>query len=373
MLNINLDINQVQNNIRDIVLKIINEERINNQEALLLFTSAPNSLLFSLANTIREHINGDNTYFNKNIHIEPTNICVFDCKFCSYSRLLKEKNQGWKHEVDEMVDMVKKYKEDEITEVHIVGGVHPKMGLDYFIDLIKKIKVIRPKIHIKAFTAVELDYMCRKAKVSYNEGLSRLKEAGQNSLPGGGAEIFDEEVRNIICKDKCTSEQWLSIHKTAHEIGMQSNATILYGHIEKPIHIIDHMSRLRELQDNTGGFNAFIPLKYRNGQNQMSHLKEVGVLEDLRMYAMARIYFDNIKHIKAYWPMIGKSTTQSLLSFGVDDIDGTIDDSTKIYSMAGAEDQNPTMSTDEIIKLIKEVNRKPVQRDSIYNELKVYI
>lgn len=372
MLDLSIDISQVDISIRDIVKKISISKRISDSETLTLFNKAPNALLLSLANAIREKHNGNNTFFNKNIHIEPTNICVFDCKFCSYSRLLKEKSQGWEHSIDEMVDMVKKYKVDEITEVHIVGGVHPKMGLKYFIEVIKKIKKIRPNIHIKAFTAVELEYMCRKAKVSYKEGLKMLKEAGQNSLPGGGAEIFHKDIRDIICKDKCTAEQWLEIHETAHEIGMQSNATILYGHYEKAEHIIDHMSRLRKLQDKTGGFNAFIPLKYRNGNNQMSLLKEVSVIDDLRMYAIARIYFDNISHIKAYWPMIGKETTQNLLAFGVDDIDGTIDDSTKIYSMAGAEDQNPKMSTEDIIKLIKKVNRKPIERDSIYNKLKVY-
>jgi len=372
MLNVNIDISKIELSIKDIVNKIIEEKRITNQETLLILEKAPNSLLFLLANAKRERLNNNNTFFNKNIHIEPTNICVFDCKFCSYSRLLKEKSQGWEYSIDEMIEMVKKYKEDEITEVHIVGGVHPKMGLKYFIELIKKIKKIRPNIHIKAFTAVELEYMCRKAKVSYKEGLQMLKEAGQNSLPGGGAEIFSNEIRDIICKDKCTSEQWLEIHKTAHEIGMQSNATILYGHIEKPSHIVDHMSKIRDLQDTTSGFNAFIPLKYRNGNNQMSHLKEVSIIDDIRMYSIARLYFDNIKHIKAYWPMIGKETTQNLLSFGVDDIDGTIDDSTKIYSMAGVEDQNPTMSTEEITNLIKKVKRKPIERDSIYNELKVY-
>ena len=372
MLNVSIDISRVDQSIKEIVTKIINEIRINNKEALKILNEAPNSLLFLLANAKREKINQNNTFFNKNIHIEPTNICVFDCKFCSYSRLLKEKSKAWEHSIDDMVKMVEKYDEDEITEVHIVGGVHPKMGLSYFIELIKKIKKIRPNIHIKAFTAVELEYMCRKAKVSYKEGLQMLHKAGQNSLPGGGAEIFDKKIRDIICKDKCTSEQWLDIHKSAHEIGMQSNATILYGHIEEPKHIIDHMSRIRDLQDITEGFNAFIPLKYRNGNNQMSHLKEVSIIQDIRMYSIARIFFDNIKHIKAYWPMIGKETTQSLLSFGVDDIDGTIDDSTKIYSMAGVEDQNPTMSTNEITSLIKSVKRKPIERDSIYNQLRVY-
>ena len=194
MLDLSIDISQVDISIRDIVKKVSTGIRISDSETLTLFNKAPNALLFSLANSIREKQNGNNTFFNKNIHIEPTNICVFDCKFCSYSRLLKEKSQGWEHSIDEMVDMVKKYKVDEITEVHIVGGVHPKMGLKYFIEVIKKIKKIRPNIHIKAFTAVELEYMCRKAKVSYKEGLKMLKEAGQNSLPGGGAEIFHKAV-----------------------------------------------------------------------------------------------------------------------------------------------------------------------------------
>ena len=271
-----------------------------------------------------------------------------------------------------MIEKLAAYDEDDITEVHLVGGVHPKMGLHYFIELIQKIKKIRPKIHIKAFTAVELEYMCRKAKVSYKEGLMMLKDSGQDSLPGGGAEIFDKNIRNEICADKCDSKTWLEIHETAHKIGMPSNATILYGHIEKPVHIIDHLSKLRDLQDKTGGFNTFIPLKYRNGNNQMSHIKEGSVTNDMRLYSFARIFLDNFKHLKAYWPMIGKKTTQNLLAFGVDDIDGTIDDTTKIYSMAGAEDQKPVMTTKEIIKLIKDVGRTPIQRDTLYNTIKEY-
>ena len=327
------------------------------------------ALLGSLANQIRECLHGDKTYFNKNIHIEPTNICVFDCKFCSYSRLLREKEQGWEHSEKEMLDMLNNAPKD-ITEVHIVGGVHPKMGLDFFANLIKKIKKLRPQIHVKAFTAVELEYICRKAKVSYKEGLQILKDAGQDSLPGGGAEIFDQKVRREICKDKCSSAQWLEIHKAAHTLGMPSNATMLYGHIEKPKHIIDHMSRLRNLQDNTGGFNTFIPLKFRNKNNQMSHINETSVIEDMRIFAIARIYLDNFKHLKAYWPMIGKQSAQTLLAFGVNDIDGTIDDTTKIYSMAGAEDQNPKMTTEDIVDLIKKVKRQPIERDTLYNTIK---
>ncbi len=349
-----------------IVQKIENQQRISDNEALFLMENGSLSLLGSLANQIRERLHGHKTYFNKNIHIEPTNICVFDCKFCSYSRLLSKKNEAWEYSEKQMLEILENAAKD-ITEVHIVGGVHPKMNLEFFVNLIKKIKELRPNIHIKAFTAVELEYICRKAKVSYKEGLQILKNAGQGSLPGGGAEIFDEKIRTEICEDKCTSEQWLEIHKAAHNTGMPSNATILYGHIEKPKDIISHMSRLRDLQDETSGFNTFIPLKFRNKNNQMSDRKEVGIVEDMRMFAIARIYLDNFQHIKAYWPMIGKETAQTLLGFGVNDIDGTIDDSTKIYSMAGAEDQNPKMTTEEIIKLIKDVGRTPIERDTLYN------
>ena len=372
MLNTSINIDFVTKNLQSIVAKIIDGERISKKEGLLLFTEAPLSLVGSLANTIREKKNGNITYFNKNIHIEPTNICVFDCKFCSYSRKLSKKIEAWEYSIDEMVDQFKAHQEKEITEVHLVGGVHPKMGLHYFIELIQKIKATDPEIHIKAFTAVELEYMCKKANVSYKEGLQMLKDAGQDSLPGGGAEIFDSEIRNQICADKCDSETWLKIHEIAHNLNMPSNATILYGHIEKPIHIIDHMNRLRELQDKTGGFNAFIPLKFRNKNNQMSHINEATIVSDMRLFSIARIYLDNFKHIKAYWPMIGKKSTQTLLSFGVNDIDGTIDDTTKIYSMAGAEDQNPIMSTDNIVKLIKDVGRTPIERDTVYNTIKEY-
>ena len=372
MLNTSLTLDSVSKNLQSIVKKIINQERITSVEGVKLYKEAPLSLLGLLANAIREQKNGNKTFFNKNIHIEPTNICVFDCKFCAYSIKISKKEDAWEYTIDEMVEKLKSYQENEITEVHLVGGVHPKMGLHYFIELIKKIKAIRPKIHIKAFTAVELEYMCRKAKVSYREGLKMLKDAGQDSLPGGGAEIFSKEIRDKICKDKCTSEQWLEIHETAHNLGMPSNATILYGHIEKPEHIVDHMSKLRELQDKTNGFNTFIPLKYRNGNNQMSHINEVSIVDDIKLYSFARIFMDNFNHLKAYWPMIGKKTTQSLLVFGVDDIDGTIDDTTKIYSMAGAEDQNPSMSTEEIIKLIKDVGRTPIERDTLYNTVNEY-
>lgn len=358
----------------NIAHKVYSEERITDEEGIYLFNNAEVGYLGILANYIREKRHGDKTYFNKNFHIEPTNICVFDCKFCAYSKFLREKDDfdAWELSEEEIYDLIKNYEGKDITEVHIVGGVHPKMGLEYFKNLIENIKKIRPELHVKAFTAVELDYMARKAKVGYEECLQILKDAGQGSLPGGGAEIFDKEIRDQICKDKCTGEQWLEMHEAAHNVGMPSNATILYGHIEKPEHLIDHMSRLRQLQDKTGGFNAFIPLKFRNGNNQMSHVKELSMVEDLRMYAISRIFMDNFNHIKAYWPMIGRETTQLLLAYGVNDIDGTVDDSTKIYSMAGAEEQKPVMTTEQMVQLIADVNRKAIERDSVYNELKDY-
>ncbi len=359
---------------KQIAKKVYNEERITEEEGVLLFEKADLNYLGSLANHIRERKHGSTTYFNKNFHIEPTNICVFDCKFCAYSKLLRKKgdDDAWEMDEEQIYDKIRSYENQEVTEVHIVGGVHPKMGLQYFADLIKNIKKIRPSLHVKAFTAVELEYMCRKAKVSYREGLQLLKDHGQDSLPGGGAEIFAEAVREEICKDKCNSDQWLEIHETAHEVGMPSNATMLYGHIESYADRVDHMNRLRTLQDKTGGFNTFIPLKYRNGNNQMSHIGEVSVLEDLRTYAVARIFMDNFPHLKAYWPMIGRQTAQLTLNYGVNDIDGTIDDSTKIYSMAGAEEQSPNMTTEELVNLVKQVNRKPVERDSVYNVTKDY-
>jgi aminodeoxyfutalosine synthase len=358
--------------LKNIAQKVLEAKRISPAEGVLLYEKGSLGFLGSLANYVREKKNGDKVYFNRNIHIEPTNICVFDCKFCSYSRLLKHKEEGWELSEEQILDKIKAYKNEPITEVHIVGGVHPKMGLHYFASLIKKVKEIRPDLHVKAFTAVELDYMCRKAKVSYEEGLSILKAHGQDSLPGGGAEIFDETIREEICADKCTAAEWLEIHETAHKLGMPSNATMLYGHIENYAHRIDHMERLRQLQDRTGGFNTFIPLKFRNQGNQMSHLSEVSRIEDLKNYAVSRIYMDNFSHVKAYWPMIGRTTAQMSLNFGVDDIDGTIDDTTKIYSMAGSEEQTPVLTTEQLVRLIKEAGRRPIERDTVYNVVKDY-
>ncbi|MCH8904877.1 MAG: aminofutalosine synthase MqnE, partial [Bacteroidetes bacterium] len=310
--------------LQDIALKVMEGERISFDDGLLLFEKGSLSFVGSLANYIREKRFGSDTFFNRNFHIEPTNMCVFDCKFCSYSRLLKQKDEGWELSAEEILDKVHSYNDLPVTEVHIVGGVHPKMDLNYFAKIIEDIKKMRPELHVKGFTAVELEYMFRKAKVSVIEGLKILKDHGLDSLPGGGAEIFDEKVRAEICEDKATSDQWLEIHREAHLLGIPSNATMLYGHIEKYEHRIDHMERLRQLQDETNGFNAFIPLKFRNGDNQMSDVNETTRIEDMKNYAVSRIYMDNFAHIKSYWPMIGRETAQQSLAFGVDDLDGTI-------------------------------------------------
>jgi len=352
--------------------KIYAGQRVSKADALLLFEKADLSFVGALANYIREKLHGDNVYFNRNFHIEPTNVCVFSCNFCSYSRLYAKREEGWELSIEDMLNIVKKYDGQPVTEVHIVGGVHPKMNLYFFADLLKRIKAHRPDLHIKGFTAVELDYMFRKAKLTNEEGVKVLKEAGLDSIPGGGAEIFDEEIREKICADKVDANGWLAIHEAIHNAGMHSNATMLYGHIENYEHRIDHMDRLRQLQDKTGGFNTFIPLKFRNKDNDMSHIPEVSLVEDLKMYSVARLYLDNFPHLKAYWPMLGRKNAQLTLSFGVDDIDGTIDDTTKIYSMAGAEEQKPEMSTEEIVTLIKQVKRRAVERDTLYNVVANY-
>ncbi len=364
--------NQSDIQLERIAEKIFGGERISPEEGVLLFEKASLPWLGALANHVREKKHGDTTYFNRNFHIEPTNICVFSCNFCSYSRLYAHKEEGWELTAEQMLDIVKKYDGQPVTEVHIVGGVHPKLTLHFFADLLKKIKAHRPDLHVKGFTPVELDYMFRKAKMSRREGMEFLKEAGLQSLPGGGAEIFAPEIREQICADKVDAAGWLEIHRIAHELGMHSNATMLYGHIEGFHHRIDHMERLRKLQDQTGGFNTFIPLKFRNKDNAMSHVPESTIVEDMRMYAIARLYMDNFPHLKAYWPMLGRNNAQLTLSFGVNDIDGTIDDSTKIYSMAGSEEQTPTMTTTQLVQLIRQARRKPVERDTLYNVIQDY-
>ena len=304
--------------IDDIAAKVRRAERIDDAEAARLWREAPLWLLGELATAAKRRVSGDKVYYNRNFHIEPTNRCVFNCRFCSYRRPAGDP-EAWDYTMDEIEQIARERQGKGITEVHIVGGVHPDHGLDYYTDMIRRVKSILPGTAVKAFTAIELSYMIRKAGLTTQEGLRQLKQAGMDV----------EELR----------------------------------------HRIDHLRRLRELQDLTGGFNAFIPLKYRNFGNPMSEIGEVSVIEDLRMLAMSRIYLDNIPHIKAYWVMYGKATTELALAFGADDIDGTIDDTTRIYSMAGAEDRKPSMSIDDMHRIVRAAGYRAVERDTFYNEI----
>ncbi|MCK9562352.1 MAG: aminofutalosine synthase MqnE [Bacteroidales bacterium] len=359
------------NTLQNIAKKIIDFQRISTDDCNILYQEADISFLGVLANYICTHKHNNHVYFNKNIHIEPTNICIHDCVFCSYARK-KGESQTWEMTIQQMCDKILSIPEDAITEVHIVGGVHPDRGLDFYCDLLQAIKKIRPTLHIKAFTAIEIEYMAIKSKLSLQETLTQLQAAGLDSMPGGGAEIFDEDLRAQICPSKTKSAEWLKIHEIAHSIDIKTNATILYGHLESYEHRIDHMNRLRKLQDKTSGFQAFIPLKYKKENNILHVNVEVSWIEDLRNFAIARIFLDNIPHIKAYWPMLGKDLAQLSLEFGVNDFDGTINDSTKIYSMAGAEDTNPSMTQEQMVQLIRDARKIPVERDSIYTKMHVF-
>lgn len=355
---------------KQLIQKILKQERLTPGEGEELY-QMDLPLIGMLATWVRKQKNGEDVFFNHNIHLEPTNICVYDCHFCSYHRKAHEEG-AWSFSNQEMLQKVEAAAHKGITEVHIVGGVHPDRDIHYYGSLIEQIHKNYPTIHIKAFTAVEIDFMCKKARMPLDEGFRYLKDRGLGSLPGGGAEIFNPQVRKKVCHEKSNGEDWLQIHKEAHKQGLHSNATMLYGHIESLTDRIDHMQQLRQLQDRTKGFNAFIPLKFKNANNRLSHIPEATLLEDMKNYAVARIFLDNIPHIKAYWPMIGKDAAQLALSFGVDDLDGTIEDSTRIYTMAGSKETNPAMSTHDLIHLIHQTGLRAVERDTLYRPLQSF-
>ena len=354
--------------LKGIAAEIDAGRRITPDEALALAEQAPLALLGLLAVRVKERKSGKEVYYNRNFHIEPTNVCVFNCRFCSYRRPAGSP-EAWDYDEREILSQVEAHRDSGATEVHIVGGVHPRNDLYYYADLIRKIKRIMPQASVKAFTAIELAYMIRQAGLAPRDGLLLLKQSGMEAIPGGGAEIFAEPVRSRICPEKGTADEWLSMHREAHRIGIPTNATILYGHIESWEDRIDHLDRLRSLQDETGGFNAFIPLKFRRAGNRLGEgLEEVPVTEDMRTLAMSRIYLDNFPHIKAYWVMYGKQTAEMALGFGADDMDGTIDDSTKIYSMAGAEEK-PRLTVDDMRAMAASAGLRAVERDTFYNEI----
>ena len=356
------------NTIDTIAEKILAGGRIGREEAEVLWREAPLSLLGRLASEMKRRKSGDAVYYNRNFHIEPTNICVFNCRFCSYRRGAGDPD-AWNHSLAEIEQLVEARRNSGVTEVHIVGGVHPDHDIHFYAEMIRTVKRLLPDVAVKAYTAIELAYMIDKAGMSYEGGLTLLRDAGLQAIPGGGAEIFDEELRRQICPEKGDAQVWLSLHRTAHRLGIRSNATMLYGHVETIPQRIDHLDRLRTLQDETDGFDAFIPLKFRRSGNRLGEgREEVPVTEDMRTLAMSRLYLDNFPHIKAYWVMYGKQTAEMALAFGADDMDGTIDDSTKIYSMAGAE-QKPRLTVEEMKAMAASAGLRAVERDTFYHEV----
>ncbi|MDR3297231.1 MAG: aminofutalosine synthase MqnE [Prevotellaceae bacterium] len=345
--------------------KLPSAPRITPDECLAMYRTASLPELGVEANRVREQLNGRKVYYNRNIHIEPTNVCTNHCKFCSYRRDANA-DGSWDMSLDEVLAIARQCRDTDITEVHIVGGVHPSHGLDFYEQMLSGVRQILPRVHIKAFTAEELWSMAKRDSVPVGEALQRLQRCGLQSIPGGGAEILDDVLREKICPEKLCSQDWLNVHQAAHSLGIASNATMLYGHVESYEQRVMHLLRLRELQDKTGGFNAFIPLKFRKANNSLSEAGEASAIEDLRNMAVCRIFLDNIPHIKAYWPMFGKDMAQLALAFGADDMDGTIGNSTKIYSMAGATDQAPAMTVDELCAKARQAGFVPVERDSWY-------
>ncbi|KLE10243.1 hypothetical protein AF80_04865 [Aliarcobacter butzleri L355] len=352
----------------NIIEKLENNERLQYEDAIKLYDLD----LFTLAtyaNKIRTEKHGKKTYFNINRHINPTNICKDVCQFCAYSASRKNPHQyTMSHE--EILEIVKNSSKNNIKEVHIVSAHNPHTGLKWYMDVFKLIKENYPNIHVKALTAAEIHFLSTEYKLSYQEIIDMMIENGIDSMPGGGAEIFDEKVRKRICGGKVTSAQWLEIHKLWHQKGRKSNATMLFGHVESREHRIDHILRLRNLQDETGGFNAFIPLVYQTENNYLKVKEALTGQEILKTYSIARILLDNIPNIKAYWATSTVKLALIAQEFGANDVDGTIEKEA-IQSAAGAKSANG-IAQNEFVELIKNSGFIPVERDSIYNELKVW-
>jgi aminodeoxyfutalosine synthase len=354
--------------LRDIHEKVEAGVRIGDEDALRLFQSNDLYALGTMANRMREKKNGNSAFYNINRHVDYTNVCATTCKFCAFSRF--EGEEGAFELTHEQIARQAKeaFEKEQITELHIVGGLHPKYEFEWYEELLRLLKKTVPTVHLKGFTAVEIVYFADKFNMGFGEVLSRLKAAGLDSLPGGGAEIFHPEVRQVICPAKATADQWLEVHRCAHRLGLKSNATILYGHIEKIEHRVDHLRRLRELQDETGGFQAFIPLAFHPDHTIMDQTARPSGMDALKTLAVSRIYLDNFDHIKAYWVALGAKMAQLSLSYGVDDIDGTVMGE-KIYHMAGS-DTPEAMTVLELRKLIQDAGRTPVERDTLYKEMK---
>lgn len=349
--------------------KVSKGERITFEEGLFLFETKDLLSVGEIADFVNKKKNGDKVYFNVNRHINPTNICVNRCKFCAFSRDAEDRD-SYELTMEEMLKKSEEAYNQGATELHIVGGLHPKWSFNFYVDMIKTLKANYPSIHIQAFTAVEIDYFSKISGKSLEYVLKALKDAGLGSLPGGGAEIFHPEVREKICPEKISGDRWLEVMETAHKVGLKSNATMLYGHIEEYWHRVDHMERLRKLQDKTGGFQAFIPLAFHPENTKIEKKRYTTGFDDLKTLAIGRIYLDNFQHIKAFWIMLTEKVAQISLFFGVNDLDGTVVEE-KITHSAGAK-TGESLTKEELISMIKEAKKIPVERDTVYNELKVY-
>lgn len=349
----------------DLAEKVVARERLSFEDGVRLYQSPDLAAIGALANHVRERLHGDLTFFNRNVHINATNVCEASCIFCSFSRLKTGDPEAYTMTLEQAVSRVRALRGTLVTEVHIVNGLNPDLPFDYYTDLLRAIKEERPDLHIKGFTAVEIHYYAQKYGMTYEAVLDRFVAAGLDSLPGGGAEVFHPRARKKLCDDKVDADGWLEVHRIAHQKGLRSNCTMLFGSIETLEERVDHVVRLRELQDKTGGFQTFIPLKFHNENNRLQKLVEPTGADCLRTLAVSRLLLDNIPHVKAYWPMLGIDLAQTSLLFGVDDLDGTVREE-RIYHMAGAETPQE-LTRDELVALIRRAGRIPVERDTLYH------
>src|SRR5437870_795641 len=346
-----------------IAAKVEAGERLTFEDGLALYRSGDILAVGWMANLVRERMHGDIAYFNVNRHINPTNVCVASCRLCAFGRK-KGETGTYTMALEEAWDTAGKGLTEAVTEFHIVGGLHPDLPFDYFMDLVRGLKRRYPKVHIKAFTMVEVAFLAKRGKMTIAEALERMKAAGVDSMPGGGAEIFADRVRHIICDHKIDGSEWLETARAAHKIGLRSNATMLYGHIETDEDRVDHLLKLRTLQDETGGFQTFIPLAFHPDNTPLQHLPKTTGMLDIKQISVSRLVLDNFSHIKSYWQMMTPKIAQISLRFGADDIDGTVIEE-KIYHDAGATTPQG-MRRQELVRLIREAGREPIERDTLY-------
>jgi aminodeoxyfutalosine synthase len=352
--------------LEDIIEKVESQVRLSFEDGMKLFESDDLLTVGTLANRVREHMSGDLTYYNVNRHMNYTNVCISDCAFCGFYRRVRHP-EAYEWSVEECIEIARKAYEEGARELHIVGGLHPRLQFDYYTNLLSSLKKHFPDLHLKAFTMVELDHFTRICRMTDEEVIRGLKQAGLDSCPGGGAEIFREPTRSKICAHKTSGERWLELSEKVHRHGIHTNATMLYGHIESFEDRLDHLVRLRELQDKTGGFLCFIPLAFHPEGTDLSHLPGPSGIDSLKTIAISRLMLDNIPHIKAYWVMLGRNLAQVALRFGADDLDGTINDGGTLMESYLADGNKNQLTKSQIEAMVREAGRIPVERDTLYN------